>query len=508
MPTSTHQDVIVVGSGVGGGTAALRLAQHGLSVLILERGEHLPREADNWSPKAVYIEKKYTAKETWLDGEGKPFAPSVFYNVGGATKFYGCTMIRFRPRDFEDVEHEGGLSPAWPVTYAEMEPWYTQAERLFHVMGSAGIDPTEGPRSGEFPYPGVTSDPPMVGLMDRLRIQGLNPFPQQAAIHMAPDGNCVRCSTCDGYPCKINAKADAEKSVVDPALATGRVTLRTGTKARRVLLSPDGKTVTGIEVEHGGNVEVLHAKTYVLAASAINTAAILLQSATDAAPQGAANSSGIVGRNYMTHNNSAMMAISHRKNETIFQKSVTLNDFYWGDDDFPHPMGCIMSLGKLRPGVMTAANKHVPHFVNKVLADRSFDWWIMSEDLPDPKNRISIDGGRIKMDTRRNNLRAHQELTKRAATALRRAGLPLILTKLMPVATTSHQCGTVRFGTDPAKAALDPFCRAFDQQNLFVIDASFFPSSAAVNPALTIAAQALRAADQMASADFGIAPKP
>jgi choline dehydrogenase-like flavoprotein len=155
---------------------------------------------------------------------------------------------------------------------------------------------------------------------------------------------------------------------------------------------------------------------------------------------------------------------------------------------------------------MTAANKHVPHFVNKLLADRSFDWWIMSEDLPDPNNRISVDGGRIKMDTRRNNLRAHQELTKRAATALRRAGLPLILTKLMPVATTSHQCGTVRFGTDPAKAALDPFCRAFDQQNLFVIDASFFPSSAAVNPALTIAAQALRSADHLASAEFGITP--
>jgi choline dehydrogenase-like flavoprotein len=497
MPATSHPDVIIVGSGVGGGTTALRLAEHGLSVLMLERGEHLPREADNWSPKAVYIDKKYTARETWLDGAGQPFQPSVFYNVGGATKFYGCTMIRFRPRDFEDVEHEGGLSPAWPVSYAEMEPFYAEAERLFHVMGSGGIDPTEGPRSGDFPYPGVASDPDMTGLMDRLRVQGLNPFPQQAAIHMAPDGNCVRCSTCDGYPCKINAKADAEKSVVDPALATGRVILRTGTKVTRVLLAPDGRSVTGVEVEGG---EVLRAKVYVLSGSAINSAAILLRS-------GAANSSGVVGRHYMTHNNSAMMAISHRRNETVFQKSVTMNDFYWGDDDFRHPMGCIMSLGKLRPGVMMAANKHVPGWVNKLLTDRSFDWWIMSEDLPDPANRITVEGGTIRMDTRRNNLRAHQELTRRAARAMRRAGLQLILTRLMPVATTSHQCGTVRFGTDPAKAALDPFCRAFDQQNLFVIDASFFPSSAAVNPALTIAAQALRAADHMASADFGIAPK-
>ncbi len=502
--TSQIPDVLIVGSGVGGGTAALRLAERGLSVLMIERGHHIPREADNWSAQAVYIDRKYTARETWLDGAGRPFTPSVFYNVGGATKFYGCTMIRFRPRDFGDVEHEGGLSPAWPISYADLELYYAQAERLFHVMGSAGIDPTEGARSGDFPYPGVPSDPPMVSLAGRIRAQGLNPFPQQASIHMAPYGHCVRCATCDGYPCKIDAKADAEKSVVRPAVATGRVTLRAGTMARRILLSPDGRTVTGIEVEQGGTAEVLRARTYIIAGSAINSAALLLRSATGAAPKGVANSSGVVGRNYMTHNNSAMMAIGPAKNRTVFQKSVTVNDFYWGDDDFRHPMGCIMSLGKLKPGVMTAANRHVPGFVNKLLADRSYDWWIMSEDLPFAHNRISVEGGTIRMDTRRNNLRAHQELTRRAARMLRRAGLPLILTKLMPVATTSHQCGTVRFGTDPGKAALDPFCRAFDHANLFVIDASFFPSSAAVNPALTIAAQALRAADHIAAADFGV----
>ncbi|WP_296744768.1 GMC family oxidoreductase [Mesorhizobium sp.] len=507
MNATSRPDVIIVGSGVGGGTTALRLAGHGLSVLMLERGDYLPKEDDNWSPQAVYIDRKYTARETWLDGADRSFHPSVFYNVGGATKFFGCTMIRFRERDFEDLEHHGGLSPSWPISYGDLEPYYEQAEHLFHTMGTQGIDPTEPRRANPFPYSGVRSDPPMEALSARLRAQGLRPFPQHAAIHMPPHGNCVRCGTCDGYPCRIGAKADAERSVVAPALASGRVTLRTGTVARRVLLSPDGKQVTGIEVEQGGHVEVLTAGIYVLAASAINSAAILLRSATDKAPRGAANSSDVVGRHYMAHNNTAMMAISTRRNPTVFQKTVTINDFYFGDDAFRYPMGCIMSLGKLKPGMMTAANPLVPKLVNRMLSDRSYDWWIMSEDLPDPGNRVSISGDTIKMDVRRNNLRAHTELTKRAARAMRRAGLPLTLTKLMPVATTSHQCGTVRFGNDPAKAALDPFCRTFDHSNLFVVDASFFPSSAAVNPALTIAAQALRVSDHIAAADFGISAR-
>ena len=506
MTTSKKPDVIIIGSGVGGGTTALQLASSGLQVMLLERGDYIPREADNWSPQAVYLDKKYNGKDTWLDASGKPFTPNVFYNVGGATKFFGCTMVRFRERDFEDVEHFDGVSPAWPISYAELEPYYATAEKLFHTMGEYGVDPTDPPRSTPYPFPGVTSDKPMAALVTKLRYQGLKPYSQHAAIHMPPNGNCTRCDTCDGYPCKIDAKADAEKSVVRPALATRRVELRTGTVARRLLLSPDGKEITGVEVEKNGQIEVLTAKLYVVSASAINSAALLLRSATDQAPKGVSNSSDVVGRNYMAHNNSAMMAVSAMKNETVFQKSVTINDFYFGDDEFKYPMGCIISLGKLKAGVMTASIPYVPQFINHALAERSFDWWIMSEDLPDPNNRVTVEGGMIKMDVKRTNMRAHQELKKRAARAMRRAGLPLTLTKQMPVATTSHQCGTVRFGTDPAKSALDPFCRSFDQKNLFVVDASFFPSSAAVNPALTIAAQALRVSEHILTNDFGIKP--
>jgi choline dehydrogenase-like flavoprotein len=503
MHTNTLPDVIIVGSGVGGGTAALRLAEQGLNVHLLERGEYLPKEADNWSTKSVYIDKKYTAYETWLDGNNKAFNPSVFYNVGGASKFFGATMIRFRESDFDDTEHYEGVSPAWPITYDTLEPYYERAEYLFHTMGSAGMDPTEPYRANAYPYPGVKSDPAMESLVERFRSQGLQPFPQQAAIHMPPNGACVRCETCDGYPCKIGAKADAEKSVIEPALATNRVQLMTGVTVRRVLLSADGRKVNGLEVERSGNIEILRAKIYILSASAINSAAILLRSACDQAPGGVANSSGVVGRFYMAHNNTALMAAGLKKNPTIFQKTVTINDYYYGDGNFPFPMGCIISLGKLRPGVMAASNPMIPYWVNKILTDRSFDWWVMSEDLPDPNNRITISGKEIKMDIRRNNLLAHFELISRAKSTLRRAGLPLIFHKLMPVATTSHQCGTVRFGNDPAKAALDQYCRSFDHDNLFVVDSSFFPSSAAVNPALTIAAQALRVADHICQTEFG-----
>lgn len=501
---SAVPDVIVIGSGIGGGTSAYRLAQKGLNVLVLERGGYLPREADNWSPKAVYVDKKYTGKDTWLDGDDKPFTPSIYYNVGGASKFFGCTMIRFRERDFEEVVHYGGRSPAWPINYKDLEPYYTQAERLYHTHGTAGIDPSEPPRSAPYDLPGVISDAPMVALMDAVKRQGYKPFPQPAAIRMPPEGPCIRCDTCDGYPCKVAAKADAEISVIEPALATGRVTLRTHTLVHRLILSDDGKSVSGVEVEHQGRREILHARIVILSASAINSAALLLRSACPQAPNGVANSSGVVGRHYMAHNNTALMAVSTKKNETRFQKTIAINDFYFGDKEFPYPMGCIHSLGKLKAGMMTAANKWVPDFVNSFIAARSFDWWVMSEDLPDPNNRVTVRDGMIKLDITRNNLRAHKELVKRMARMMRKAGLPLVLTKLMPAASTSHQCGTVRFGTDPAQAALDPFCRTFDHRNLFVVDASFFPSSAAVNPALTIAAQALRVADHIASTEFGI----
>jgi len=505
MSSMSNPDIIVIGSGIGGGTTAYRLAQYGLKVLLVERGDYLPREDDNWDLKAVYVDCKYTADDRWLDRSGRSFRPSVYYNVGGASKFFGCTMFRFRERDFEVLEHAEGISPAWPINYAELEPYYDLAERLYSTHGTAGIDPTEPHRTAPYPEPGLYHDAPMQAVVDRLKAQGLRPFPQPAAISMPPQGNCIRCGTCDGYPCKVGAKSDAEISTVAPALATGNVELMTNTEVRRLLLTPGGRQISGVEVRRqDGSIDILKANTFVLAASAVNSAAMLLRSACGDAPNGVANSSGVVGRHYMQHNNSALMAVSFEKNETIFQKSVAICDYYFGDVDFTYPMGCIISLGKIKAGMLAASNKWVPEALNSWLSRRSFDWWVMSEDLPDPENRVTLDGDRIRVSLTRNNMRAHRELMKRTVKMMRVARLPLVIAKQMAIVSPSHQCGTVRFGSDPELAALDPFCRSFDHDNLYVIDSSFFPSSAAVNPGLTIAAQALRAVDHMVKADFGV----
>ena len=497
-------DVLVIGSGIGGATLARRLTEQGAHVLMLERGPFLPREADNWSLDAVFRQKKYTTTETWLGRNGRPFRPAIYYYVGGSSKFYGCNLLRFRERDFDDVEHLDGVSPAWPITYKDLSPYYDTAEAMYRLHGQAGADPTDPPRLHPFPFEPVVSEPPVGRLVDALRRRGVNPFPQPAAIELPPDGHCIRCNTCDGYPCKIGAKNEAETCGVEPALRTGRLELRTETYARRLILAADGRRVTGVEVESGGTVETLTAPVIVVACSAVNSAALLLRSATDAAPAGVANRSGVVGRHYMAHNNTALMAVGVRRNPTVFQKTIVIHDFYFGSERFRFPLGALQLLGKLQAGMLTASNPFVPAFASTELARRSFDWWVMSEDLPDPDNRVTLEGGKIKLSVRQNNLRAHRALVSECSRLLRRAGLPLIITKLMDVGSTSHQCGTVRFGTDPEKAALDPFCRAFDHPNLFVVDASFFPSSAAVNPALTIAAQALRVADHMLVNDLHV----
>ena len=502
---SNTPDVLVVGSGIGGATLARRLTERGAHVLMLERGPHLPREADNWSLDAVFRQKKYTAQETWLGRDGRPFPPAIYYFVGGSSKFYGCNLIRFRERDFEAVEHMEGVSPAWPISYGDLSPYYDDAERMYRVHGQTGADPTDPPRSGDYPFEPVRSEPPVERLMEALRRRGVRPFPQPASIELPPGGHCIRCDTCDGYPCKIAAKNEAETCGVEPALRTGRLELRTETYARRLLLAPDGRRVTGVEVESGGSVETVTAPIIVVACSAVNSAALLLRSATEAAPAGVANRSDVVGRHYMAHNNTALMAVGLKPNPTVFQKTIVIHDFYFGSDRHKYPLGALQLLGKLKAGMLTASNPFVPAFASRELARRSFDWWVMSEDLPAPDNRVTLDGGKIKLSVVQNNLKAHRALVRECSRLLRSAGLPLIITKFMDVGSTSHQCGTVRFGTDPAKAALDPFCRSFDHPNLFVMDASFFPSSSAVNPALTIAAQALRVADHMLTEDLHVA---
>ena len=461
-------DVVIIGSGVGGGCIAHVLAPTRARIVILERGARLPREDRNWDPEAVYADAAYRSDERWVDGSGRSFRPGQFYHVGGHTKVFGATMFRFRREDFSAMEHAGGLSPAWPIDYGTLEPYYARAERLFGVHGEAGADPTEPPRSGPYPHPPLRHNPVIAALAERLRAQGLRPFPMPSSVQDHEGGACVRCNTCDGFPCRLGAKGDAETRLIDPVLRHETVELRTEAQVVRLRADAGGRRVVAAELADGTEVK---GGLFVLAAGAVNSAAILLRSIHTKHPNGLANGSGTVGRHYMNHNCTAVMAIQPlRTNREPFQKTLALNDFYLGDGEGGPPLGNLQLLGKIMEPMLRNAIRRVPRWARAWLADHSVDWYAMSEDLPHPESRM-----------------------------LRAAGFPIVLSKAFSKETPSHQCGTVRFGNDPAAAPLDPFCKAFDLDNLYVVDASFFPSSAAVNPALTVAAQALRAGERIVS---------
>ena len=486
-------DVVIIGSGVGGGAVARQLAGTGARVLILERGPVLPREPQNRDPEAVFVDLRYRSKETWTSGDRR-FRPGQYYYVGGHTKFYGTAMFRFREQDFEATEFEDGVSPAWPIRYADLEPWYTQAEQLFGVRGQAGLDPTEPPRSGPYPHGPIPHEPVQAAIFERLKSQGLHPFPMPSAVDYG--GRCQRCGTCDAFPCMVDAKGDAEMCLVRPALLQPNVELRTEVFVERLITDDTGRRIVAAEVREQGLVKRIEASLFILSAGAINSAALLQRSATSRHPRGLANSSDVVGRHFMNHNCTGLMALHPaRRNDTKFPKTLSVNDFYFGDARSGLPaLGNLQLLGKLsEPILRSAMPAWTPKALRSWIAQHSVDWYVMSEDLPhrDSTVRPNPDGS-IDLRWHRTNMNAHRQWVRKAAGIIKRTGYPLVLTKPFTMDTPSHQCGTARFGSDPASSALDPFCKAWDHDNLYVVDASFFPSSSALNPALTIAAQALR----------------
>jgi choline dehydrogenase-like flavoprotein len=493
--TTISTDIVIIGSGMGGGTLAYGLRGRGAKILIVERGGYLPREPENWNPTAIFVDKRYRTTERFLDERGRPFRPSIYYAVGGNTKVYGAALPRLRLEDFGALDTEDGVSPAWPIGYEELEPYYAEAERLFRVHGTAGADPIEAARSTPFPFPAVPHEPVIAEVAESFERQGLHPFPLPLGIDLREGGTCIRCKTCDGFPCQVLAKSDAEVCVTQPALESPNVSMMTGARAVALRTDPTGRRIIGLEIDLDGQRRTVIASTYVLAAGAINSAALLLRSASDRHPAGLANSSGLVGRNYMAHVNSALMAIRPKTNGTVFQKTLAVNDWYFGDATSRFPMGNAQLLGKLQAGMLAASLPLIPKQVLAEVAGRSVDWYLMTEDLPDPENRVSLDSsGRVILRWRPNNVRAHKRLIRAMTKAMRRAGYPLIQTRRLGLDATAHQCGTLRFGDDPATSVLDPLCRSHDVANLFVMDSSFMPSSSGQNPALTVAAQALRVA--------------
>jgi len=514
----SHYDIIIIGTGAGGGTLAYRLAPTGKRILVLERGDYVPREKANWDSRAVNVSARYHTKEVWHDKDGKPLQPHTNYYVGGNTKFYGAALFRLRERDFEQVEHHGGISPAWPISYRELEPYYAQAERLYEVHGQRGEDPTDPPSCGDYPFPAVSHEPRIQALADDFARQGLKPFHVPLGIRLDErdpnSSRCIRCDTCDGFPCLVHAKADAQVMCVDPALRHPNVTLLTNAFVTRLETGASGREVTSVRVRHNGTEDSYSADIVVVSCGAINSAALLLRSRNDKHPRGLANCSDVVGRHYMGHINSVLMAVSKCPNPTVFQKTLGVNDFYYGSTDFEYPMGHISFVGKLDAAALSAgAPPLTPGFTLDLMARHSLDFWLTSEDLPHPDNRVTLDReGNIELRYTPNNEEGHRRLIATLERLLQQQtachehghrchqGLfarSLFVGQRIPLAGVAHQNGTIRFGHDPKTSALDPMCKAHEVDNLYVVDGSFFPSSGAVNPALTIMANALRVGDHL-----------
>jgi choline dehydrogenase-like flavoprotein len=497
-------DLIIIGTGAGGGTLARALAGQGARILLLERGTFVPQEDENWSPVAVWQQRRYRTTEEWVDEHGQPFLPYTHYCVGGNTKFWGSVLYRLRREDFQAVEHIDGTSPAWPIDYDTLEPYYEQAERLYQVHGDHGDDPTEPPRRSPYPHAPVPHASSMDAIVSRLRDQGLHPSALPLGlIRPGEPGGCVLCSTCNSFPCRVESKSDADVLCVRPVVGNSGVTLWTGAFARRLVTDGTGRRVEAVDVDRAGRTLRVEAPIVVVACGAVNSAALLLRSTSDAHPDGLANGSGLVGKRYMAHLATMMEAIDPwQRNDARFQKTVAINDYYLRGPHGRYPLGQIQAQGRTH-GLM--AKLHAPwwgRWIPLPIYDwwvaRGYDWLAMSEDLPCLDNRITLDGsGRIVLRYRQTNVHAHRELVAETRRILRRLGLRGTVTHSLGTPNTTHQCGTVVFGADPATSVLDPYCRAHEVPNLFVVDASFFPSSAAVNPGLTIAAQALRVADHI-----------
>ena len=505
-----HYDVIIIGTGAGGGTLAHRLAPTGKRILLLERGGYLPREPENWDCKEVFLKERYLSGEEWIDKDGNAFRPHQQYFVGGNTKFYGAILFRLRERDFHEVRHYAGVSPAWPLTYDDFEPYYTEAERLYLVHGERGEDPTEAPASGPFPYPAVSHEPRIQQLHDDFVKAGHHPFHLPVGVDLDESdpegGRCVRCDRFDGFPCLTDGKADAHVLCVRPAVKRANVTLRTHARVMRLETDASGRSVTEVVVDRRGREERYSADVVVVSCGAVNSAALLLRSASDRHPRGLANSSDVVGRHYMAHINSGVIAISQAPNPTRFQKTLGVNDYYWGSDDFDFPLGHIQMLGKSDKNILRGgAPWFAPGLALDYMAKHAIDFWLTTEDLPHPDNRVTVDrSGQIHLAKVEHNTEPHRRLLAKLKGLLGPLGchetfIPSwsVLDQRIPLAGVAHQCGTVRFGSDPATSALDVDCKAHDLDNLYVVDTSFFPSSSAVNPALTAMANALRVGDHL-----------
>jgi choline dehydrogenase-like flavoprotein len=503
-------DIIIIGSGAGGGTIAYKLASTGKKILVLERGEYIPKEKENWDARKVFTDGRYRTKEVWYDKDDRPFSPFTHYAVGGNTKMFGAALFRLRETDFKRVTHFGGISPEWPLQYSDLEPYYHEAELLYSAHGERGADPTEPYAASGYPFPPIKHEPSMQELYDRIRSLGYKPFPLPIGVRLGENGKAgsspIRLSNFDGFPDPTEAKADAQVVSLKEALRSPNVKLVTGAHVDKLITDKSGRRISAVHVTRHGEKIQFESDLVILAAGAVNSAAILLRSASHRHPNGLANSSDQVGRNYMLHQNGCIISISRKFNDSQFQKSFAISDFYNGDADSPYPIGAIQLMGKNDPDTLLDLTKDFfPGKSFEELSSHSIDWWITSEDLPDPNNRVTIrKDGSIRTSYQVNNRQAYERIKAKLFTIIDQLGEkdPLLKDSVrvgydLGVSGVSHQMGTLKFGHDPKTSVLDVNCKAHDLDNLYVVDASFFVSSGAFNPSLTIAANALRVGDHI-----------
>ena len=506
-PLKDEYDVVIIGSGPGGGTLAHALKDTGKSILLVERGDFLPQEPDNWNSTVVLEEQKYANSEEWVAADGTSYQPNMYYYVGGMTKLYAGTLFRFRQEDFQESRHQDGISPVWPVQYDEFEPHYTRAEQLYFVHGKEGEDPTEPARSGPFPYPAAPLVSELEEFKKRMGQVGLHPFAVPQGLALFAGGRCLYCGYCDSHPCQVLAKGDPELCCIRPAVRKPEVTLLTKAKAVRLLTDPSGSNVVAVEIEREGHTYKIHAGTFVVSGGAVNTPVLLLRSANEHHPNGLGNSSGLVGANYMRHVSTVVLAQNPagvKLPQNHFWKTIGFNDYYLnGTSDCPYPLGTVQVTGNYHesmpiflPDSLDSSEKK-----RQELAGQMLPLFLLSEDLPRTENRVSLTSdGRISVAYQANNVDSHKKFIEVVIDKLKQAGYGLMTYKTFLDVKQGggyHHCGTARFGNDPATSVLDRYCKVHDLENLYIVDACFFPSAPALNPVLTIVANALRVGDYL-----------